>query len=497
MAVPEEIRKIPRPTNTIVVAYGRNKDKYAVKSRIGCKSVNGRKIPIDGPTIGHIVDGVFVADMNHPEMKESECDFKRWADIQLCCDLSQDILSDLRQLYNETEAMRTYLIAVLRAVEPDVNDYELAETYSDTWLSVRYPGAALSKNTVSEHINQLGRTCSRITSFMQKRTERVGADHHIAVDGTLKSDESSVNTFSDYSRKALKKGTKDISIVYAFDIETSEPVCSKAYSGNTVDVSTLSDFIKTNKVDRGIIIADKGFSYTSAKDAIDSRPDLHFLIPLKRGIKGLAKQGMYDHDSNVPGYKGLSCKKKHASDGKYLYSFRDPRIASEEEELWLEKHETYDPSELAELRKEFGSISFISDLDLEPATAYKAYEERWNIEVMFRFYKNILDLDETRVHDDWSVIGTEFINFLSIVMTCKMRKAFEKVPQLQKVPYNHIMKKLRRATMNKGPDTEWLIRKLTKKEREVLVELGLLPRLIDIKNPVGRPKTERTTKRSA
>ena len=153
MAVPEEIRKVPRPKNTIVVAYGRNKDKYAVKSRIGCKSVNGRKIPIDGPTIGHIIDGVYVADMKQPDMKESSCDFKRWADVQLCCDLSQDILSDLREFYNEKEAMRTYLIAVLRAVEPDVKDYELAETYADTWLSVRYPGAALTKNTVSEHIN--------------------------------------------------------------------------------------------------------------------------------------------------------------------------------------------------------------------------------------------------------------------------------------------------------------------------------------------------------
>ena len=497
MAVPEEIRKVPRPKNTIVIAYGRNKDKYAVKSRIGCKSVNGRKIPIDGPTIGHIIDGVYVADMKQPDMKESSCDFKRWADVQLCCDLSQDILSDLRQFYNEKEAMRTYLIAVLRTVEPDVNDYELAETYADTWLSIRYPGAALTKNTVSEHINQLGRTCSRITSFMRTRAERVGPDHHIAVDGTLKSDESKVNTFSDFSRKALKKGTRDISIIYAFDIETSEPVCSKAYSGNMVDVSTLGDFIKSNRVDKGVIIADKGFSYTAAKEVIDSRPDLHFLIPLKRGAKCLAKYCMYEYNSNVPGYKGLSCKKERMADGKYLYSFRDSHRATEEEDTWLEKHETYDSSELTELRKEFGSISFISDLDMEPVTAYKAYEERWDIEVMFRFYKSITDFDETRVHDDWSVVGTEFINFLSVVMTCKMRKAFEKVPQLQNVPYNHILKKLRRATMNNdSSDSEWLLRKLTVNEKEILISLGLLPKIIDIKNPVGRPKKERASQAS-
>ena len=106
MAVPEEIRKVPRPKNTVVISYGRNKDKYAVKQRIGCKSVNGRKIPIDGPTIGHIIDGVYVEDVELPGMAVSECDFRRWADVELCCNLSQDILTDLRGLYNEDEAMR-------------------------------------------------------------------------------------------------------------------------------------------------------------------------------------------------------------------------------------------------------------------------------------------------------------------------------------------------------------------------------------------------------
>jgi hypothetical protein len=67
MAVPKEIRSIPRPKNTVVIAYGRNKDKYAVKQRIGCKSVNGRKIPIDGPVIGHIIDGVYVEDVGLPK----------------------------------------------------------------------------------------------------------------------------------------------------------------------------------------------------------------------------------------------------------------------------------------------------------------------------------------------------------------------------------------------------------------------------------------------
>lgn len=132
--------------------------------------------------------------------------------------------------------MRTYAIAVLRSVEPDISDYELDETYQDTWLSIKYPGIGLSRNTVSEHISQLGRTCSRISKFMVMRAGRVNVDH-VVVDGTLKSDESKVNTFSDFSRKALKKGTRDISVIYAYNVETGEPICSKAYPGNTIDIA--------------------------------------------------------------------------------------------------------------------------------------------------------------------------------------------------------------------------------------------------------------------
>ncbi len=490
MAVPEEIRKVPRPKNTIVVAYGRNKDKYAVKSRIGCKSVNGRKIPIDGPTIGHIIDGAYVANLDLPGMKHSDCDYRRWADVQLCCNLSQDILKDLRQFYDEKEAMRTYAIAVLRSVEPDINDYELDETYQDTWLSVRYPGIGLSRNTVSEHISQLGRTCSRISKFMVMRAGRVNADHHVVVDGTLKSDESTVNTFSDFSRKALKKGTRDISVIYAYDVETGEPICSKAYPGNTIDIAALGDFISTNNVDKGIIVADKGFSYRAAKKSFDDRPDLHFLIPLKRDSKIIREFKMYEYNASVPGYDGLACRKERMFDGKFLYSFRDPYRAMEEERTWMAGKSDIDPRELSELRKEFGSIVFMSDVDMESAIAYKAYDERWAIEVMFMFYKDILKFDQTRVHEDWSVIGTEFINFLSVIMTYKMRKAFEKVPELSGVPYNHVLKKLRRASMMMDASGNWMIRKITDSDRNILINLGLLPRIIDVKNPRGRPKKE-------
>ena len=57
-----------------------------------------------------------------------------------------------------------------------------------------------------------------------------------------------------------------------------------------------------------------------------------------------------------------------------------------------------------------------SDLDLDPVVAYKCYQERWKIEVMFTHYKSDICLDKVRVQDDFSVIGKEFINVIATII---------------------------------------------------------------------------------
>ena len=62
MAVPESIRSVPRPTNTVVVDSGHNGAlRYAVRERAGVKyGPGGKSRPISGKVIGHICNGVFV-----------------------------------------------------------------------------------------------------------------------------------------------------------------------------------------------------------------------------------------------------------------------------------------------------------------------------------------------------------------------------------------------------------------------------------------------------
>jgi len=186
---------------------------------------------------------------------------------------------------------------------------------------------------------------------MRNRAARVGMDHHVLIDGTLKSNESRVNSLSDFSRKARTKGTRDISVLYAFDLEAMEPVCSKCFPGNMLDVTAYSEFISENHITKGIVVADKGFPQSAARKHFADNPDLHYLNPLKRDSKIASELHMLEFTGLLSGFEGITYRKEKASDGRWLYSFRDADRAAKEERDWLRRSEKKNDYRLVELQK--------------------------------------------------------------------------------------------------------------------------------------------------
>lgn len=495
MPIPKEILAVPRPKNTVVIAYGKDKHLYAVRQRVGCRNDNGRHLPVNGPTIGHIIGGMYVPiDTASPaSVSASPVDLKDWAGIVQCDNVFINIQSELFAIYSHTDALKIYCIAILRVCDPGIKDYELKEAYETSFLSELYPGVSLSKNTVSTFLNNLGKALSKIVQFMQNRTAAVSMDHHLLVDGTLKSDESRINSLSDFSRKARTKGTRDISVLYAFDLEEMEPVCSKCFPGNMLDATSYREFISENSITKGIIVGDKGFPESAAHDHFEAHPDLHYLNPVKRNSKLISRHNMLDFTGILPGYEGITFRKeKCTGTNKWLYSYRDSYKASKEERDWLrraKKNGTYSLATLREKQKTFGTIVLECDLDLPAETAYKAYDKRWEIEVVMRYYKSACEFDETRVQDDYSVIGSEFCDFLSTLLTFRLIKAFDQAQLLEDRTYKKIMSVLVRAKKARVSGSDWQLIRLNPSHEEILQELGLIPKPEPLpKKKAGRPK---------
>lgn len=496
MPIPKDILSVKRPRNTVVIAYGKNKQLFAVRQRVGCENRNGRHVPINGPTIGHIINNEYVPIDNEAPVPVSQApvDIKDWADIILCDELFKDVQDELLKVYDTKDAMKIYNIAILRVCQHGIKDSELKAAYETSFLSELYPNVALSRNTVSTFLNDLGKAYSRIQTFMKNRADNVRMDDHLLIDGTLKTDNSIVNSLSDFSRKARLKGTRDISILYAFDLESMEPVCSKCYPGNMLDETAYEDFIKENGIKKGIIVGDKGFPESCADEEFRTNPDLHYLNPIKRNSTLIEAHHLHD-------YTGiLSCddkvtyrKEKSVYQGrtKWLYSFRDARSAAAEEQAWLanaKKTKTYSLKVLHDKQKIFGTIVLECDLDMDPETAYKAYSKRWEIEIFMRYYKTACDFDDTRVQDDYSVIGSEFCDFLATLLTCRLVKKFDSVHLLDDMTYKKVMEILDRAKKARI-DNNWQLIRITVTQTAVLQNLGLLPKPEEPpKKKRGRPK---------
>ena len=58
----------------------------------------------------------------------------------------------------------------------------------------------------------------------------------------------------------------------------------------------------------------------------------------------------------------------------------------------------------------------------DPLHVYMAYLGRWEIEVLFDMYKNIIDCDEVNEFTDYRTYATELVNFLTEIIAMGVKK---------------------------------------------------------------------------
>ena len=431
MAVPQKIREVKRPINTIVEDSGKDTLKrYAVKERKNEVYRKGKKggSPRNGRVIGWIINNKYVA--KKVESKINVPDGLSFGGVEVVKNLSKDIYDDLLTSFDVVPAITVYVLALLKVLKPDTRSSRIAQLYKKTYLSIYFPGLGLSANSISAFKLQLGENSISRNNFFRLRLKAVEKEHHIIIDGTLVQNTSTVNDLSGYSFKSRMKGVKQVSVIYAYDLEKKEPICSQVFPGNMIDQSTFAKFVDGNNINRGVLIADKGFPIKSVKSLLKANSELHFVSPLKRNDLRIKNNKMYEWVAPLPNTnKHVMYKKQKIDGGNFLYSFIDLEQAYYESTGYLENKfskEGYDKK-----KEQFGTIVFISDLDLSPEKVYDMYMDRWEIETSFKMYKHNTDMNATRVQQDFSVIGEYFINFVASLITsrlsniCKEKKIYE------------------------------------------------------------------------
>lgn len=442
MAIPKEILAVERPKSTVVKKRG---ERYVVIKRTS-KRVGNRVLPVDLGCVGEIIDGRFVEKTPTPRKKK--VDIKDYGEVALCHKHGKDLLQELAKVWDLKDAKRLYVIALIRAAYGDVKNRDINHHYLTSYLSEMIPGIHLSEDTVSSFLQEIGQAYSHICSFMRNRIKSF-AGQNIVIDGMLKDYNSKDGYLSEFSRKARTKGSKDLCLLYAFNPETKEPIAAKPYPGNMLDQTTINNFVEENKIDKGMMIFDKGFYNESLFEKVDGIEGLSYLIPLKQNSAFISNYGMDAPTEHLKGYEDsvILFKKARMGNGNYLYSFRDPKISYEHEIAYVQQSEKkggLNQEKYTEKKSRFGLVVFKSKKDLDPLSVYLAYSQRWMIETMFNLYKNIIDRDTVNVHSDYRVYATELINFISVIITSRVKNVIVGKELNKDYSYKQVFKMLSR-----------------------------------------------------
>lgn len=501
------ILSVPRPKNTIVDDNGGNGVyRYAVRVRAPRKGKN----PANGKTIGHIIDGKFVPKGNKTKTGSAGPEFCSYGASAFVWSAAQDIKALLLDIFPANDALRILAIACVYAICPHVANNRIGSEYKRSFLSVYMPGLKLTKNTVGSLIEAVGIDGAKRREFVRRRIDAVCGRDHIAIDGTLKQNTSTVNSFSAFSYKGRVKGVQDISILYAYDLERKEPLCAQVFPGNCIDAVSYDIFIRTNGITKGIIIADKGFPVSAIRKTLEENPELHYLSPLKRNDKRIEQYNMLDFEVPLKRQgSGTMCKKTKMEDGNFLYSYKDIKRSCAEHLSFIElsqRKDDWDKSKYDKKKEGFGIIVFVSDQDLDLETVYQSYEERWELETLFDMYKHDLDLTTTRVQNEYSIIGQEFVNLIATTITARCVRKADETGILRTCTYKDLLtdldRVLRKTDAPKEPDVDddgWLIHFSSTFNKMVLLGLcteaekaAEFEQVYELSTPKGpgRPKKE-------
>jgi hypothetical protein len=477
MPIPAEILAVERPKSTrVLYSFGR----YLVVKRTS-KRVNGRTVPVDLGTIGEIKDGKYIEIRKEPRRTKAgrAVDVKDYGEVALCNLVGKEIIEELKEVYDLPDATRIYVIALLRAAYHDIKNRDIQLAYDTSFASEMYPKVALSENTISTFLETVGMEYSKISQFMRNRIEKFGGSN-LVVDGMLKDCNSDTDIFSEFSRKGSKKGSKDLTLMYAYDPTTREPVAVKPYPGNMLDLTSVDDFLTEFHVKSGLLVMDKGFYGPNALKTIQGIEGLGYIIPLKQSSKLITDNEMDKEITSILSeYKDAQIlwKKKKIADNRFLYAFRNPKDAYDQEIGYLVRNRnkgTYSEDKYLDKQSEFGLIVFESNMDLDPIEVYDAYAKRWEIEIMFNLYKNIVELNTTRVHGDYRVYATEFINFLSVLISSKVKWLLSNTGIATKYSYKQVFHYLGKSKMARcGTERSWTPTKTVKYISDLMKILGV------------------------
>ena len=306
MGVPQEIRAVPRPKNTVVIdTGGKGPLRYCVRERN--KAVRTAKgfQPRNGKVIGHIVDGAFVPVSSRMKAKER----RTLGCALLAADLGADLRARLAAHLGDKDADLVLALASLGILHPDLGEDLRAAQYKASLASLVFPGLDLSEKSIHALYAKIGKKGA--DELFRSLGQANGSDTSSYL---LLMPMECPATLAAFGKDACKDNGPGLCLALQDGDTGFEPVY-----GRLLDM-------KGESLPRAATGCDTGCTLFTASEAsseslrfLARERGLHYLVPVKWDDK-LCKKLSFDGLEVVDG-ADTPCRKKRSPDDEYLYAF--------------------------------------------------------------------------------------------------------------------------------------------------------------------------------
>ena len=306
MSVPQDIRAVPRPKNTVVTdTGGKGPLRYCVRART--KAVRTAKgfQPRNGKVIGHIVDGAFVPVSSRMKAKER----RTLGCALLVADLGSDLRARLAAHLGDKDADLVLALASLGILHPDLGEDLRAAQYKASLASLVFPGLDLSEKSIHALYTKIGKKGA--DELFRSLGQANGSDTSSYL---LLMPMECPATLAAFGKDACKDNGPGLCLALQDGDTGFEPVY-----GRLLDMKGESLPRAATGCDTGCTLFTASEASSESLRSLARERGLHYLVPVKRDDK-LCKKLSFD-DLEVVDGADTPCRKKRSPDDEYLYAF--------------------------------------------------------------------------------------------------------------------------------------------------------------------------------
>ncbi len=364
--------------------------------------------------------------------------------------------------------------------------YPSAMRFSKTWFEgnyakICYPNVDLSSQRISDFLKLLGDENLQRKFFKQYIPRYAESNEGIIIDATSLPNQIHMPiTQWGLSGEEIDKQIRFLLVV---DKKNSMPLFFRYFSGNIVDVSTLKNTIKELQkfgIKENYVYMDAGFfSEDNILELYEQK--INFLTRLP-SLRTIYKELITSEVKNIERYenavqygkRALFIKQKRINlFGKdaFAYIVLDPERKGRETKNFLLQNIKNKENSIEELEYDMmkrGIMILVSSFNLKNEDVVPAYYVRQTAEKLFGFSKDDLSLLPLRVHNEESLRGFLFMQFITLIAFVHIKNKLGKKHNVEE-----ILLKLRNLKC-KLYDNEILICEPNKQQKEILKDLDIL-----------------------